>query len=433
VRPSGRVVIILFAVACLAACTEVVDSVVDTRYAQYNRSTDWAKNEAILLNIVRASEYQPLNFLSFQPYTGSASVTGTAAAPSFIIGPDRVNSQKQYTIGSSTLSASATGSGTINVTNLDTSDFYDSLLSPVDFVNLNAFQHQGYPRELLFRLFADYVSLKPQAGSPNTLDSAIVYNDPSEVKSCFPLSPPTIKRLYGAAATDSQRRICFKDLVVFALVSGLSSEIRTVAPAASTTKSTTGGGGGGGNQNQTQNSNTPKPQTEGRLCFDPALASRAIWEFTNLGWADRIPPLPDLMATQYHPICGGTGPLDIWPPTSQKPAAAPTSAADSAKKAADATTKAAAADAAATAAPGDATKAAAATAAKAAADTANATAAATKKTAAASAAPPSTSRKARCLDAKCPCDESERLPDMGHPPSGTARDRDRYALHFLNV
>jgi hypothetical protein len=122
-------------VACLAACTEVVDSVVDTRYAQYNRSTDWAKNEAILLNIVRASEYQPLNFLSFQPYTGSASVTGTAAAPSFIIGPDRVNSQKQYTIGSSTLSASATGSGTINVTNLDTSDFYDSLLSPVDFVN----------------------------------------------------------------------------------------------------------------------------------------------------------------------------------------------------------------------------------------------------------------------------------------------------------
>ncbi len=54
-------------------------------------------------------------------------------------------------------------SGSINVQNLDTYDFYDSRLSPVDFVNLNAFQRQGYPRELLFRLFADYVSLKPSA------------------------------------------------------------------------------------------------------------------------------------------------------------------------------------------------------------------------------------------------------------------------------
>ncbi len=45
----------------------------DSRYAQYNRATDWAKNEAILLNIARASENQPLNFLVYNAYTGSAT------------------------------------------------------------------------------------------------------------------------------------------------------------------------------------------------------------------------------------------------------------------------------------------------------------------------------------------------------------------------
>ena len=88
-RSLGRVVICLFAAALLAACTEVVDSAVESRYAQYNYSTDWAKNEAILLNIVRASEYQPLNFMSFQPYQGTASVSASVASPGFIIGPQR--------------------------------------------------------------------------------------------------------------------------------------------------------------------------------------------------------------------------------------------------------------------------------------------------------------------------------------------------------
>lgn len=320
-RPLGRILLVAFAAGYLAACTQVVDSAVEGRYAQYNYSTDWAKNEAILLNIARASEYQPLNFMSFQPYQGTATVSGSAAAPSFVIGPDRINSQKQYSISNSTLTATASGTGTVTVTSLDTYDFYDSLLSPVDYVNLNAFQRQGYPRELLFRLFADYVSVKPGTGDPQGKYSAIVYNDPSEEKSCFPLPLNTIKQLYGSAPSDDKTRICFKDLVVFALVSGLSSEVRTVtppsgggqSPAAAPAAKTTGTNG---------NSSPPKPQTEGRLCFDTALATRAILEFKNNGLAYLIPNPIYLLATQYHPLCGGTGPLDVWQPTSKKSAAA---------------------------------------------------------------------------------------------------------------
>ncbi len=206
-RLFGRVLIVAFAAAWLAACTAVVNSVVDSRYGEYNLSTDWAKNEAILLNIVRASEFQPLNFLSFQPYTGTASVSGSASSPAFIIGPNRVASQKQYSFGSGALSASATAGGTINVTSLDTYDFYDSLLSPVDFTNLNAFQRQGYPRELLFRLFTDYVSLKPANGDRS--GAFIVYNEGPEDKRCVPLPSEIVDRLYGNAS----RRLAARNLL----------------------------------------------------------------------------------------------------------------------------------------------------------------------------------------------------------------------------
>jgi hypothetical protein len=329
VRPWGRVLLVAFAAGYLAACTQVVDSVVESRYGQYNHSTDWAKNEAILLNIARASEFQPLNFLSFQPYTGSATVSASASSPSFIIGPDRIASQKQYTIGSGALAASATGTGTINVTSLDTSDFYDSLLSPVDFANLNAFQRQSYPRELLFRLFTDYVSLKPLNGDRS--HAYILYNEAPERKRCVDLPYDVVHRLYGNTPDPRQTRICFEDLVGFALLSGLSSEVRTVAqpsssPAAAAPAATAAG---------SKSTTPPKMQTEGRLCFDPALANR------EMGQALAADPssnnrrfLYAISSAIYHPICGGTGPDDIWLPdstsTKQAPAKNPQPAAPAA-------------------------------------------------------------------------------------------------------
>ena len=314
----------------VAACTEVVDSTTETRYGQYNYTTDWAKNEAILLNILRASEYQPLNFLVYQAYTGTATATATASSPSFIIGPDRVTSQKQYTIGNTTLNATGTGSGSISVQNLDTQDFYDALLSPVDFTNLYAFQRQGYPRELLFRLFTDYVSLKPPTDTdPQGRGAYVIYNDPSpdKHKECVPFDP-------GFIAYPAQLRshvptqICFKDLVEFGLLSGLSSEIRNVAAPATSNKQ--GGSspsmtGGAATPSSTAAATPSKPTTEARLCFDGALANSAIIEFgTNppSDWINDGRNVPKFLSAvrqaEYHPICGGTGPLDIWPPTAKQ-------------------------------------------------------------------------------------------------------------------
>jgi hypothetical protein len=323
-RPFGHIALALCAAGSLAACTEVVDSVVDSRYGEYNRQTDWAKNEAILLNIVRASEYQPLNFMSFQPYTGTASVSGAASSPSFIIGPARVASQKQYTLGQGTLTASASGTGTVGVTMLDTQNFYQAVFDPVDFTDLNTFQRQGYPRELLFRLFTNYVTLRPVDPRRLRLYSTIVYNDPLPANQCVRIDE-IASQLY-ARPTEDQRTICFSNLVEFALLSGLSSETRSAPNAAASPAKANA------NANNSQNGssqNSTAPQTEGRLCFDPALATR-YWpqyyqhEMENIqagtapDWLT-VPSLNHFMAAisvaQYHPVCGLTTGADQWATT----------------------------------------------------------------------------------------------------------------------
>jgi hypothetical protein len=298
-RPGCRISAVVFLACYLAGCTAVVDSAVEGRYAQYNYSTDWAKNEAILLNIVRASESQPLNFMSFQPYQGTASVTGAASSPSFIIGPARSDSQKQYTFGQGTLTASASGTGTVTVTTLDTQNFYEAVLAPVDFKDLYHFQSQGYPRELLFRLFTEYVSLIPAEGDPHGTRSIMISNDPSPEKRCFP-PPPQRNDIPTDPIT-----ICFEDLVDFALLSGLSSEIRTIPNPAADAK-----------QGSDSGSNS---KTEGRLCFDPALANRAYLEYQGRpkGFPRSIRHPKALHYVEYHPICG----VDKWIDTTPKPSA----------------------------------------------------------------------------------------------------------------
>jgi hypothetical protein len=369
-RPWVRIALFACAAGCLAACTEAVDLTTESRYGEYNRQTDWAKNEAILLNIVRASEYQPLNFMSFQPYTGQATVSAAASSPAFIIGPDRVNSQKQYTLGQGSLTASATANGTISLTMLDTQDFYEAVLDPVDFTDLNTFQRQGYPRELLFRLFANSVTLRPT--NPQMLQySVIVYNDPVSQNQCVPLGV-LANRLYGPNPNDFQKSICFNHLVEFALLSGLSSETRTVNnPAASQTKASAAGGGGTG-----QNPSAPQTTLQGRLCFDPALANRYKWQYyqhemnniqsgTGSVWPTKHSLdhfINAIGLVQYHPVCGQMTGDDQWPATASttggpakpapaKPAPPATPAPPAHAEAPAAPTAPAASDAAAPAAP----------------------------------------------------------------------------------
>ena len=250
-------------VACLAlsACA-FTDGTVDSRYDTINRSTDAARNQAILLNIVRASRAEPLNFVAFSKIGGTTSTSMGIGLPTFLVGPDRALNQKQLTIGNNTLNATVGANSNFDIAILENRDFYSALLTPVDEVTLNFFERQGYPRELLFWLFADSVRIT-YAGK-----TAEFRNEPSDEKSCEFVP---------------QRR-CFVNYVDAAIDTGFRVETRVVDKV--TTNS--------------EGRSRLVPTTEARTCFDPVLADRARREVQQ-GLRTRM---PRLAGTAVNPICG---------------------------------------------------------------------------------------------------------------------------------
>ena len=260
----------MIAVASLAlsACA-FTDGTVDSRYETINRSTDAARNQAILLNIVRASKSEPLNFVAFSRIGGTTSTAMGVGLPTFLVGPERAANQKQVTLGNNTLNASVSENSTFDIAILENRDFYSALLTPVDAVELNFFERQGYPRELLFWLFADAVRITYNG------KTAEFRNEPSDEKSCEFVP---------------QRR-CFVNYVDAAIDTGFRVETRVIE------KTSTGSDGKA----------KLVPKTEARICFDPVLADRAKREIAQ-GLRTRS---PRLAGTAVNPICGKSP----WPVT----------------------------------------------------------------------------------------------------------------------
>jgi len=242
------------AVTLVAACS-AVDNAIDPRYDSINRGTANARNESILLNIVRASHNAPLNFVAFSRVSGTTQISGNAALPNFLVGPytkppiapgaaipgySTLSSPARDVIfNKDNLGASTTATNNFDISPLETRDFYQGLLRPVDLLVLNYFLRQGYSRELLFWLFVESVR---QSGVGPQVE---FLNDPDEKRACVTVL--------------GQER-CFRHMVDIAIASGLTVEVKL--------ESTGGKGGKGGGT-----------RTVGRLCFDPVLAARAKKEY----------------------------------------------------------------------------------------------------------------------------------------------------------
>src|SRR5438552_1322299 len=69
---AGSVVLI----SCLTGCA-VVDQY-SNRAVEYNRQAEQAQQQALLLNIVRASLRRPMQFTTVQSVTGTANASGSA-------------------------------------------------------------------------------------------------------------------------------------------------------------------------------------------------------------------------------------------------------------------------------------------------------------------------------------------------------------------
>jgi uncharacterized membrane protein YgcG len=288
----------------LSACA-VVDPV-DPRYDTVNRSLAKARNESILLNIIRSSHDWPMSFTTVPQVNPSMQNQTTLGLPSFLVGPNPhgalapASPARDVIFGNSNnLTNSTTVSSNFSVSSLENGSFYSGLLSPVSLHDLNYFIRQGYSRELLFWLFAD--SIEIEFGHHVT---------------GYQFDPPYD---YGCPPEDPKTR-CFREFIEIAVITGLTVEAKTVTPGGGGKGGGDGakgsGGGGGGSDSS---SGGGKGKTEfSRFCFDPVLAERGMKAMNP----DRL----KLIEAQYldrgyqrSPVCGSN-----WDPGREDSAQADT-------------------------------------------------------------------------------------------------------------
>lgn len=280
----------------LGACA-VVDPV-DSRFDTVTRSLARARDEAIFLNLIRASHSYPLAFATIANVTPTMTNTTSLGLPSFLEGPGAAgflvkgatttattfptSSPFRDFIFNNTTASNSTAIGTnFNVSSQETGSFYEGFLKPIDLTILDYFIRQGYPREMLFWLFTESFELTLPGQKP----LGFHYNPPSDL---------------GCDPADKRHR-CFTDWVHNATFDGLTVEEKTQQRPASLGGGAAGGGRGGG-------AGRPTTYTYARFCFNSVLAKEA------LALAPQFAPLllKDIDVTQVE-VYGG--PLACGSPT----------------------------------------------------------------------------------------------------------------------
>jgi len=276
-----------FCAGLLSACA-VVDPV-DSRYDTVGRSLAKSRDEAIFLNLVRASHDYPLAFTAISNVTPSLTNVATLGLPTFLVGPQSAISTTSATIESlpstigrdtifsnTTASNSTSVSTNFSVSTQETGSFYEGFLKPIDLITLDYFIRQDYPAELLFWLFADSF----QIGPPGPQSIGYFYN------------PPVT---YGCPdKTLLGKNLCFKEWVKIAVLSGLTVELQSFQKFSS------------GKSDNSSSSGSSKPQTVvvPRFCFSPILQRKAAREMGEEGLR-----VANLMSSLFNvanakPVCG---------------------------------------------------------------------------------------------------------------------------------
>src|SRR5579864_8315534 len=132
-------------VGLLGACA-AVDSTIQPRYDTFNRQLERARNEAILLNIVRAAHDWPLGFATVSQVTPTFSNVSTLGSPTFLLGPAPHGALVPPSPGrdvifgnSNNLTNATTITTGFTVAPNEDHNFYEALLRPVDLHILSFF------------------------------------------------------------------------------------------------------------------------------------------------------------------------------------------------------------------------------------------------------------------------------------------------------
>lgn len=137
------------ALVLLTTGCSLVDGSLPPRAYDINQNTQSVRESGILLNIVRASRAEPLNFVALSRYTGTGSLSANKSLTLNDLltfgGPSNL-----VTRGNVTGSLNANAGNAFDVGMLENRDFYGGFLSPLDLEGLNLLLNAGLSRELVF-------------------------------------------------------------------------------------------------------------------------------------------------------------------------------------------------------------------------------------------------------------------------------------------
>jgi hypothetical protein len=295
VKPNFFGVILLLSSVLLSACA-VVDQFEDRIYSSNLKSQN-AMNQETLVNIIRASRFQTMNFVALTQVAGGQQETLTTGLPTITIGPAQTLAQHQFQVSNS-LSSQATGSFQSNP--LVSTNFQSAMLSPVSPRTV-ALLASSHPREPVFISLVDAITLSSGA--------FIVRFENDETRADTNPACDRVHGNYTKADLQTFERHCnysaFVEMLWLLLSAGLNSELVPIDGA------------------------SPKdgPQATGHICFD---RSRAVFFATPFcGQARSAPakvvakstPKPTPSSTPVAaspPAEPGTNPTPTPTPTPQK-------------------------------------------------------------------------------------------------------------------
>lgn len=146
----------------LSSCATMVDF--SSWAVGYNNSVEQARNQLMLLNIVRASENMPLLFTGVQVVRGNGqnSVGGSAGITRSVTA-----NTVSGALASTTVTNALAPSVTLQVTSgfnfdvvvLDSAEFLQGLLTPISVLTFNHYARQGIPEELLLHLLVEKITI----------------------------------------------------------------------------------------------------------------------------------------------------------------------------------------------------------------------------------------------------------------------------------
>ncbi|MBO0751288.1 MAG: hypothetical protein J2P53_04210 [Bradyrhizobiaceae bacterium] len=254
----------------LTGCT-VVDRF-GSRVYDDNLTSQEVMNKEILVNIIRASRYQPLNFMAITQVTGGQSETLTTGLPTITLGPAQTVAQHQFPITNSVASGAT---GTFQTNPLVSSRFQQGMMSPVS-PKILAYLLASHDRETVFNVVIDSINVT----SGNTTVRYV--NDPANDQG-LPGGCSAQSASRALADPNGGHRfllnedVCnYSKFINFAtegMQYGVSAELVPV-PRSLMARRGAGNQGGpnaanlpGGDMNA-----TAVPEATGRLCWDPGLA-----------------------------------------------------------------------------------------------------------------------------------------------------------------